>query len=124
MIIPVLLTVIAMLDACRWVIRKKRKLTESNICTNITNLRCYSRILCIVFHCMPLRREISGITRNYIDESGGIGNGDKDIVAVPFFDLSTLTNATNGFSTDSKLGEVGFGSVVYKVAVLVTYNIT
>ncbi|KAK1391731.1 Receptor-like serine/threonine-protein kinase [Heracleum sosnowskyi] len=78
-IIPILLTVIAMLGACLWVIRKKRKCRE-------------------------------GIRRHYFDENWGIGNGDED-VELPFFDFSTLANATNGFSTNSKLGEGGFGPV-------------
>ncbi|KAK1391975.1 hypothetical protein POM88_011031 [Heracleum sosnowskyi] len=78
-IIPILLTVIAMLVACLWVIRKKRKCRE-------------------------------GITRHYFDENWSIGNGDED-VELPFFDFSALANATNGFSTNSKLGEGGFGPV-------------
>lgn len=40
-------------------------------------------------------------------------NGDQDL-EMPFFDFRTLAKATNGFATNFKLGEGGFGSV-YKV---------
>ncbi|KAG5020639.1 hypothetical protein JHK87_016494 [Glycine soja] len=33
---------------------------------------------------------------------------------LPLFDLATLVNATNNFSTDNKLGQGGFGPI-YKV---------
>jgi hypothetical protein len=38
---------------------------------------------------------------------------DKDF-ELPIFDLTTISNATNNFSIDNKLGEGGFGPV-YKV---------
>lgn len=63
-----------------------------------------------------LQVKIAGITRNYFDENGGIKNGDED-VELPIFDVSTLANATNDFSTNSKLREGGFGSV-YKVILM------
>ncbi|RHN41012.1 putative protein kinase RLK-Pelle-DLSV family [Medicago truncatula] len=36
---------------------------------------------------------------------------DQNDVELPFFDLSTILDATNKFSTDNKLGEGGFGPV-------------
>ena len=41
------------------------------------------------------------------------GSGQEDL-ELPFFDLTTIVNATNNFSVDNKLGEGGFGPV-YKV---------
>ena len=40
--------------------------------------------------------------------------GGQEDLELPFFDLSTIVNATNNFSVDNKLGEGGFGPV-YKV---------
>ena len=56
----------------------------------------------------------------YLDDDGDFGNGDKD-AELPLFDFSTLASATNGFSTDSKLGEGGFGAV-YKVIIVMHLN--
>ncbi|XP_063945874.1 G-type lectin S-receptor-like serine/threonine-protein kinase At4g27290 [Daucus carota subsp. sativus] len=84
MIIPILLTVTTMLGACLWVIRKKKKHPDVKIAR-------IKRLL-------------------YLDDDGDFGNGDKD-AELPLFDFSTLASATNGFSTDSKLGEGGFGAV-------------
>lgn len=53
--------------------------------------------------------------------SKGNGNGDDDL-ELPLFDFTTLANATNGFSKDSKLGEGGFGPV-YKVSTMVLHLI-
>jgi len=46
---------------------------------------------------------------------------DKTDVELPFFDLSTMLDATNKFSTDNKLGEGGFGPV-YKVYINLPFN--
>ncbi|KAL8127215.1 G-type lectin S-receptor-like serine/threonine-protein kinase At4g27290 isoform X2 [Apium graveolens] len=54
--------------------------------------------------------EIAGVTRQYYKHDGGNGKGDEDS-ELPLFDFTTLANATNGFSADSKLGEGGFGPV-------------
>jgi hypothetical protein len=43
--------------------------------------------------------------------------GQKEDLELPLFDLSTITNATNNFSSNNKLGEGGFGPV-YKVSTL------
>lgn len=40
--------------------------------------------------------------------------GQEDSMELPLFDLATLVNATNNFSTDNKLGQGGFGPI-YKV---------
>ena len=40
-------------------------------------------------------------------------SGQEDL-ELPFFDLSTIVNATNNLSVHNKLGEGGFG-LVYKV---------
>ncbi|XP_074380176.1 G-type lectin S-receptor-like serine/threonine-protein kinase At4g27290 isoform X2 [Apium graveolens] len=77
------------------------------------NIRMAASELVMLGACLWLRKNRKrreGITRHYFDENGGIGNGDKD-VELPIFDISTLANATNGFSTNSKLGEGGFGPV-------------
>ena len=47
---------------------------------------------------------------------------------LPLFDLDTLLDATNNFSSDNKLGEGGFGPVykvrIYSIFLLkVTYNL-
>jgi len=39
---------------------------------------------------------------------------DEQDFELPFFNLSTIIDATNDFSNDNKLGEGGFGPV-YKV---------
>lgn len=40
--------------------------------------------------------------------------GQKEDIELELFDLAVLAKATNGFSSDNKLGEGGFGPV-YKV---------
>lgn len=40
--------------------------------------------------------------------------GQKEDMELPLFDLSTITNVTDNFSINNKLGEGGFGPV-YKV---------
>ena len=44
----------------------------------------------------------------------GENNIGQEHLQLPLFDLDTLLNATNKFSSDNKLGEGGFGPV-YKV---------
>jgi len=39
---------------------------------------------------------------------------EEEDLELPMFELSSISSATNNFSTDNKLGEGGFGSV-YKV---------
>ncbi|PWA47989.1 G-type lectin S-receptor-like serine/threonine-protein kinase [Artemisia annua] len=48
---------------------------------------------------------------------------DKDHLDLPFFSLSTLSIATNDFSTNNKLGEGGFGPV-YKHLYFETYALS
>ncbi|KAK1391732.1 Receptor-like serine/threonine-protein kinase [Heracleum sosnowskyi] len=55
-------------------------------------------------------KHMEAITRQYYQNDWCNGNGDDD-VELPLFDFTALANATNGFSTDSKLGEGGFGPV-------------
>lgn len=62
---------------------------------------------------MTLNVGVAGMRRLFSKNDGGNRNGDGDS-ELPVFDFETLANATNGFSTNSKLGEGGFGSV-YKV---------
>lgn len=62
--------------------------------------------------------EIEGITKLYSENDGEYGNDDEDL-ELPLFDFTTLSNATNGFSANSKLGEGGFG-IVYKVTTCCT----
>ncbi|XP_019451100.1 PREDICTED: G-type lectin S-receptor-like serine/threonine-protein kinase At4g27290 isoform X2 [Lupinus angustifolius] len=50
------------------------------------------------------KREITLLTEEK-DESG------QEDLELPFFDLTTIVNATNSFSNDKKLGEGGFGPV-------------
>ncbi|KAK1391972.1 putative serine/threonine/dual specificity protein kinase, catalytic domain-containing protein [Heracleum sosnowskyi] len=50
------------------------------------------------------------ITRQYYKSDRGNRNGEDDL-QLPLFDFTALANATNGFSTDSRLGEGGFGPV-------------
>ena len=52
---------------------------------------------------------ISGITRKNYNYVGGNEN-----MELPVFDFMTIANATCNFSSNNKLGEVGFGPV-YKV---------
>ena len=47
-------------------------------------------------------------------EGSGETNKDQEHLDLPLFDLDTLMNATNNFSSDNKLGQGGFGPV-YKV---------
>ncbi|KAL8127220.1 G-type lectin S-receptor-like serine/threonine-protein kinase At4g27290 isoform X2 [Apium graveolens] len=56
------------------------------------------------------KKHTEGIRRMYYDHDGGHKKGDEDL-ELPLFDFTTLANATNGFSTHSKLGEGGFGTV-------------
>ena len=41
----------------------------------------------------------------------------KEDLELPFFDLSTIANATDDFSNNKKLGQGGFGAV-YRVIML------
>ncbi|XP_074342666.1 G-type lectin S-receptor-like serine/threonine-protein kinase At4g27290 [Apium graveolens] len=50
------------------------------------------------------------IRRLYFKDDGGNRNNDEDL-ELPLFDFTTIANATNGFSTNSKLGEGGLGPV-------------
>ncbi|KAK1402842.1 Receptor-like serine/threonine-protein kinase [Heracleum sosnowskyi] len=50
------------------------------------------------------------VTRLNFENNGRNGDIDEDL-ELPLFELRTLANATNGFSTNSKLGEGGFGPV-------------
>ncbi|KAK1379905.1 Receptor-like serine/threonine-protein kinase [Heracleum sosnowskyi] len=56
------------------------------------------------------KKHAEGIRRLFLKNNGGNKNGDEDS-ELPLFDFTTLANATNGFSANSKLGEGGFGSV-------------
>ena len=47
---------------------------------------------------------------------GGETNEGREHLEIPLFDLDTLLNTTNNFSSDNKLGDGGFGPV-YKVIV-------
>ena len=53
---------------------------------------------------------VLGIQRKDHDNEGG----KDDIELAVLFDLAVITNATNNFSNNNKLGEGGFGPV-YKV---------
>ncbi|KAK1365141.1 Receptor-like serine/threonine-protein kinase [Heracleum sosnowskyi] len=79
--IPILLTVTVMC-VCLWVIRKKKK----------------------------KKKRTEGITRLYFETYGGNEKGEEDL-ELPLFDFTTLATATNGFSSNSMLGEGGFGPV-------------
>ncbi|KAK7405147.1 hypothetical protein VNO78_06345 [Psophocarpus tetragonolobus] len=55
------------------------------------------------------------ITKTKYEENGiwaeEKDDGGQENLELPFFDLSTIINATNNFSTENKLGEGGFGPV-------------
>ncbi|KAL4366682.1 hypothetical protein GQ457_05G029990 [Hibiscus cannabinus] len=67
-------------------------------------------ILVTFLRCWAQRQRRDSLGEKDIDES--TGNGD-----LPYFDLSTITAATNNFSSDNKLGQGGFGPV-YKGVLL------
>ena len=50
------------------------------------------------------------------NSDGGETSEGQEHLELPLFELATLLNATNNFSSDNKLGEGGFGPV-YKVSV-------
>ena len=50
------------------------------------------------------------------NSDGGETSEGQERLELPLFELATLLNATNNFSSDNKLGEGGFGPV-YKVSV-------
>ncbi|CBI20447.3 unnamed protein product, partial [Vitis vinifera] len=54
---------------------------------------------------------------------GGETNEGREHLEIPLFDLDTLLNATNKFSSDNKLGEGGFGPV-YKAKLQERQEIT
>ncbi|KAL8127210.1 G-type lectin S-receptor-like serine/threonine-protein kinase At4g27290 isoform X2 [Apium graveolens] len=56
------------------------------------------------------KRPKKEITRINLENDAENGNVDGDL-KLPLFDFATLANATNGFCTNSKLGEGGFGPV-------------
>lgn len=49
------------------------------------------------------------------------GGKQKEELELPLFDLATVSEATNNFSEDNKLGKGGFGSV-YKVKLQFLYK--
>lgn len=60
-------------------------------------------------HCSDVRRLLD-CRRDYFEE-------EKEDMELPLFDLTTIANATDDFSSSNKLGEGGFGPV-YKVTQL------
>ncbi|XP_074368525.1 G-type lectin S-receptor-like serine/threonine-protein kinase SD1-1 [Apium graveolens] len=56
------------------------------------------------------KQRLQEIARLNFENDGENGNIDGDL-ELPLFDFRTFANATNGFSTNSKLGEGGFGPV-------------
>ncbi|RDY00474.1 G-type lectin S-receptor-like serine/threonine-protein kinase, partial [Mucuna pruriens] len=55
--------------------------------------------------------EIGNLKENLERDANVINEKEKNDLELPMFELSTITSATNNFSTDNKLGEGGFGSV-------------
>ncbi|KAK7312935.1 hypothetical protein VNO77_37202 [Canavalia gladiata] len=71
-------------------------------------------MMLLAFSCVymtKIKNKEKTMTTNEEDEDG------QEDLELPFFDLSTIVNATNNFSIDKKLGEGGFGSV-YKGTLL------
>lgn len=48
--------------------------------------------------------------------AGAKDESSKEDMEMPIFDLTTIANATNNFSSSNKIGEGGFGPV-YKVRI-------
>ncbi|KAL8127209.1 G-type lectin S-receptor-like serine/threonine-protein kinase At4g27290 [Apium graveolens] len=66
--------------------------------------------VCLVVLWKKKKQHTKGITGLYLENDGLNWDGGEDL-ELPLFDLTTLANATNGFSINSKLGEGGFGPV-------------
>ncbi|KAK7322484.1 hypothetical protein VNO77_25865 [Canavalia gladiata] len=70
-------------------------------------------LLIVFFYVYKGRRKQRGMndeTENIIISTEKEEEDGEDL-ELPFFDLATISNATNGFSNDNKLGEGGFGPV-------------
>ncbi|KAL2327855.1 hypothetical protein Fmac_021282 [Flemingia macrophylla] len=70
-------------------------------------------LLAIVYHYRRKRKHEGENVSVKKDEAGG----EVDSMELPLFDLATIVNATNNFSTDNKLGQGGFGPVYKGVLV-------
>ncbi|RDY03179.1 G-type lectin S-receptor-like serine/threonine-protein kinase, partial [Mucuna pruriens] len=72
-------------------------------------------ILLAIFYYYRRKRRSEGENVSVVkkDEAGG----EEDSMELPMFDLATIVNATNNFSTNNKLGQGGFGPV-YKGVLL------
>ncbi|XP_010644305.1 G-type lectin S-receptor-like serine/threonine-protein kinase At4g27290 isoform X2 [Vitis vinifera] len=71
-------------------------------------------LLSLVLSLYVLKKRKKQLKRKgYMDHNseGGENNEGQEHLELPLFDLDTLLNATNNFSSDSKLGEGGFGPV-------------
>uniref|UniRef100_A0A5B6Z6H6 Receptor-like serine/threonine-protein kinase n=1 Tax=Davidia involucrata TaxID=16924 RepID=A0A5B6Z6H6_DAVIN len=92
--------------------RKKRKkiIVISTLLTGI-----FLMGMGLIFHVLKKRNKLAskGPKEKIGDnaERGYTNGSQKDDLELPFFDLVTITNATNNFSGDNKLGEGGFGPV-------------
>ncbi|KAJ9671890.1 hypothetical protein PVL29_025523 [Vitis rotundifolia] len=89
---------------------KKKKKQVIVISISITGIVLLSLVLTL-YVLKKRKRQLK--RRGYMDhntEEGETNEGQKHL-EIPLFDLDTLLNATNNFSSDNKLGEGGFGPV-------------
>ncbi|XP_019072559.2 G-type lectin S-receptor-like serine/threonine-protein kinase At4g27290 [Vitis vinifera] len=89
---------------------KKKKKQAIAISISITGVVLLSLVLTL---CVLKKRKRRLKRRGYMEHNieGDETNEGQEHLEIPLFDLDTLLNATNNFSSDNKLGEGGFGPV-------------
>lgn len=69
-------------------------------------------------HKQAHHQKSSGSAKKLSDSDTTSDRIENENTGLTLFDLSTVSTATNNFSSDNKLGRGGFG-VVYKVIILI-----
>ncbi|WKA12312.1 hypothetical protein VitviT2T_029710 [Vitis vinifera] len=89
---------------------KKKKKQVIIISISITGIVLLSLVLTLY---VLKKRKKQPKRKAYMEHNskGGENNEGQEHLELPLFDLDTLLNATNNFSSDNKLGEGGFGPV-------------
>lgn len=82
--------------------------SKLKIIVTVASAVCVVFGMLLVFYCIRKRRMLK------VGKYGAMGQnneGQNEELELPLFNLSTISNATNSFSFNNKLGEGGFGPV-------------
>ncbi|KAL6313976.1 hypothetical protein AAG906_011707 [Vitis piasezkii] len=90
---------------------KKKRKQVIVISISITGIVLLSLVLTLYVLLKKRKKRLERKAYMEHNSEGGENNEGQEHLELPLFDLDTLLNATNNFSSDSKLGEGGFGPV-------------